>query len=219
MDEPVNRQVVLRRLPDGALEIGDFELREAPVPRPGPGEVLCRTVLASPDPVHRLHMRGASYRGSLRPGDVMAGFTLCRVVDPNGTGVETGTLVTCEAGWQDYAVMPVHHLLPVRGGGELTHHMSVLGVTGLTAYFGLIDVGRPRPGETVVVSAAAGATGNVAGQLARIAGARVVGVTGSTEKRQLLEEVLGFEATVDHRSPTFARDLSTACPDGIDVYF
>ena len=150
----------------------------------------------------------------------MAGFTLCEVVAVNNRPIQPGAIVLCDAGWQEYALLPAGAMVfPVAVRGPVTHQMSVLGVTGLTAYFGLLNVGRPKKGETVVVSAAAGATGNVVGQIARIQGARVVGITGSDDKNRLLERDLGFDATVNHRSSTLQADLAAACPGGIDVYF
>lgn len=219
MAGPVNRRLVLARAPTGALAAGDFRMDEAPVPEPADGEVLCRTLLISPDPIQRMEMRARTYRGGLQAGDVMGGFTLSEVVDGGGTDLAPGTIVSCQAGWQEYAAVPAEEVVPVTVRGPLTHHLSVLGMNGLTAYFGLLDVGRPQPGETVVVSAAAGATGNVAGQLARIHGYRVVGVTGSDEKNRMLVDELGFDAAVNRRSETFAADLRAACPEGIDVYF
>jgi NADPH-dependent curcumin reductase CurA len=213
----MNRQVVLAETPAGEVTAEHFRVVESPVPEPDPGEVLCRTLLASLDPVNRALMRARTYRDRLAVGDVMAAFTLSEVVA--GDALAPGTIVSCEAGWQEYASLPADAVVPVRVLGPLTHHLGVLGVNGLTAYFGLLEIGRPREGDTVVVSAAAGATGNVAGQLARIHGARVVGISGSEEKNRLLEDELGFDATADHRSPTFAKDLRALCADGIDVYF
>jgi NADPH-dependent curcumin reductase CurA len=207
----MNRRIVLAALPAGRLAPSHFAEVEAPLPVPGPGEVLCRTLLASLDPVNRAQMRGRTYREGLDVGDVMPAFTVSELPD--------GTIVAGEGGWQEYAALPARSVVPLDVRGPLTHHLSVLGLNGLTAYFGLLEVGRVRAGETVVVSAAAGATGNVAGQLARIHGARVVGIAGSERKRRVLEERLGFAATADHRSPTLSRDLRELCPGGIDVYF
>jgi NADPH-dependent curcumin reductase CurA len=215
-----NRQVVLTRLPEGALSPEHFEMRDDAVPQPRPGELLCRTLLLSLDPANRAWMNGPTYRSQLSAGDVMSGFTLCEVVDANGTDVPEGAIVACDAGWQEFAAISASDTRVIRRGSEpLTHHLSILGITGLTAYFGLFDIGRPVPGDTVVVSAASGATGNVAGQLARLAGARVVGITGSDAKNDVLTEKLGFDAAVNRRSATFWQDLRSACPDGVDVYF
>jgi NADPH-dependent curcumin reductase CurA len=215
-----NKQVVLTSLPEGALSLSHFAMREDAVPQPKPGELLCRTILLSLDPANRAWMNGPTYRSQLSAGDVMSGFTLCEVVDANGTDVPEGAIVACDAGWQEFAAIPASDARVIRQGSEpLTHHLSVLGITGLTAYFGLFDIGRPLPGDTVVVSAASGATGNVAGQLARLAGARVVGITGSDAKNAVLTEKLGFDAAVNRRSDTFWKDLRSACPDGVDVFF
>jgi NADPH-dependent curcumin reductase CurA len=216
---PENRMILLAERPAGRLEAGHFRTVTGAMPRPGPHEVLCRTILLSLDPANRAWMKGRTYRDQQEEGEVMSGFTLSEVVDANGTALPVGTVVAGEGGWQEYAALPVSGIEPVTVHGPLSHHMSVLGITGLTAYFGLLEVGRPAPGETVVVSAAAGATGNVVGQLARIHGARVVGISGSDEKNRVLAEELGFDATVNHRSPDLRADLKAACPDGVDVYF
>ena len=214
-----NRQVLLIERPTGRLEERHFKAVEETIGEPGPGEVLCRTVLLSIDPANRAWMRGRTYREQLGEGDVMAGFTLAEVVAANGTDIAVGTVVTCESGWQQYAIHPANRVQRVNVRAPLTQHMSVLGVTGLTAYFGLLEVGRPKNGETVVVSAAAGATGNVVGQIARIGGCRVAGIAGSDEKNEMLRRELGFDAAVNYKSATLREDLRAACPNGIDVYF
>jgi NADPH-dependent curcumin reductase CurA len=157
-------------------------------------------------------------REVLGVGDVMTAFTLGEVVDANGTDLPKGTIVACVAGWQEYAAVNAGWARPIEVRTALTRHLGVLGITGLTAYFG-IELAQPKAGETVVISAAAGGVGTVAGQLARIAGARVVGLTRSAQKNRVLERELGFDATVDYRSASFAQDLAAACPDGVDVYF
>jgi NADPH-dependent curcumin reductase CurA len=219
MTERPNRQILLAERPSGKLEEAHFKAIDSTIGEPAPGEVLVRTILLSIDPANRAWMQGRTYREQLGAGEVMAGFTLCEVIDANGAPTPVGSIVACEAGWQEYAILPAGRLMPQTVRGPLTHLMSVLGVTGLTAYFGMLNVGQPRSGETVVVSAAAGATGSVAGQIARIQGARVVGVAGSDEKNRLLERDLGFDATVNHRSEKLRDDLASACPKGIDVYF
>ncbi|WP_354702496.1 NADP-dependent oxidoreductase [Paraconexibacter sp. AEG42_29] len=210
---------MLDRLPESALEPSHFTHRHGPVPTPGPGEALVRTVLLSVDPANRAWMNGPTYRPQLVAGDVMAAYALAEVVDPGKSALAPGSVVFCDTGWQEYAAIPAATAMPVPIQTALTHHLSTLGLTGMTAYFGLLEIGAPAPGETVVVSAAAGATGNVVGQIARIKGARVVGISSSDAKRRMLEDELGFDATVSHRSPTFKEDLAAACPDGIDVYF
>src|SRR3954454_2616217 len=201
----MNRQIVIAEIPEGRVEARHFREVVAPMPEARPGEVLCRTLFASIDPINRMAMAARTYRGGLAVGDVMAAFTLSELPD--------GTIVSCQAGWQEWAALPAAEVVPIEVLGPLSHHLGVLGLNGLTAYFGL-ELGDPQPGQTVVVSAAAGATGNVAGQLAQRAGARVVGVAS---KPDVLRE-LGFVA-LDRRSESFAADLKAACPDGIDVYF
>jgi NADPH-dependent curcumin reductase CurA len=178
--------------------------------------VLCRTVVLSIDPANRAWMQGRTYRDQLSRGEVMAGFTLCEVIAGD---LPAGTIVACEAGWQEYAVLSTADARPLTVRGELTHYLGALGVNGLTAYFGLLEVGQPRPGDTVVVSGAAGATGHLVGQIARLAGCRVVGIAGSAHKTRLLTEQLGFDSAINHRSPSLRQDLRAACPQGIDVYF
>ncbi|HZZ51132.1 MAG TPA: NADP-dependent oxidoreductase [Pseudonocardia sp.] len=213
------QQIVLRELPTGQLGPEHFTRREGPVPAPGAGEILVRTVLLSIDPANRAWMNGPTYRPQLVAGDVMAGYALAEVIDPRDSGLAAGSVVFCDTGWQQYAVIPTDTAVAVDVRSALPHHLSALGLTGMTAYFGLLEIGRPTAGETVVVSAAAGATGSVVGQIARIEGTRVVGIAGSQQKRRVLEEELGFDATVSHRSPDFDDELAAACPDGIDVYF
>lgn len=214
-----SRQIIYAHRPEGALSTDDFRLVEEPLPQPGPGELLCRTILLSIDPANRAWMQARTYRDQLTEGDVMAGFTLCEVVDRGDTDVPVGSIVACEAGWREYAVMPAEGVRVLQPVAPLTHHMSVLGITGLTAYFGLLAVGRPKAGETVLVSAAAGATGNVVGQLARIKGCRVVGITGSDDKNRMLVDELGFDGAVNHRRPELGRELRAACGGPVDLYF
>ncbi len=214
-----NRQIRVVELPNGPLEERHFALEEAPVPEPGPGEVLCHTRLLSIDPANRAWMQGATYTAPVLQGDVMHGQALSEVVASNDPSLAAGDIVEATTGWQDYAVVPARAVTKVVPHGSLSHHLSVLGITGLTAYFGLLDIGQPRPGETVVVSAAAGAVGNVAGQIARIKGCRVVGIVGSPEKAAWITDELGFDAAVDYKAAPVYRALKAACPDGIDVYF
>lgn len=214
-----NHQIILATLPDGTLEEGHFTSACGAVPVPRPGEIVVRTLIISVDAANRTWMDVETYRPRLVAGEVMAGYGLCEVVDANGTSLPEGTIVFCDAGWQEYAAVPAADATPLVVDGELTHQISVHGVSGMAAYFGITEVGAVAPGETVVVSAAAGATGHLAGQIARIRGARVVGIAGSDEKNLMLESYLGFDATVNHRSETFRADLKAACPKGIDVYF
>lgn len=215
----VNHQVVLTRLPENRLTVDHFAVREAPMPAVGDGQVLCRTVLLSIDAANRAWMQGATYRDPITGGQVMAGFALAEVVESNDPGFAPGDVVEADCGWQTYSVQPAKGLTKVAVRAPLTHHLSVLGITGLTAYFGLLRVGQPRAGETVLVSAAAGATGNMVGQLAKRAGCRVVGVAGSADKCTFLTDSLGFDGAISHRDENFRGALKAACPDGVDVYF
>ncbi len=214
-----NKQIIVQEIPDGPLQARHFVLKDGAMPQPEPGEVLTRTILLSLDPANRAWMQGATYRAPVRKGDVMAGFTLAEVVESRDPRVQTGAIVECENGWQEFACHSSDALVPIEPRGPLSHQMSVFGLTGLTAYFGLFDVGRPRSGETVVVSAAAGATGNVAGQLARIAGCRVVGTAGTDEKCAWLTDELGFDAAINYKTEKVGRSIKDSCPDGIDIYF
>lgn len=215
-----NRQIVIASLPQGRLAAGNYELRDGDVPEPGPGEVRVRTLVLTIGAGQRAGLQGsASYAGSPTTGIVMPGTGVGRVEVSHVEGVEPGALVVGPTGWQDHAVLAARDLRVVAADVDLALHLSLFGTNGLTAYFGLFDVGRPQPGETVVVSAASGSVGHLVGQLARTTGARVVGVTGSAEKGQRLLDELGFDAFLDHRAPDFRDAFKAATPDGIDVYF
>lgn len=215
-----NRQIVIASLPAGQLEESNFELRTEPAPEPGPNEVLCRTLVLTIGAGQRAGLQGsASYAGAPTTGIVMGGTAVARVEASNADSVPVGALVVCPAGWQDYSVHAADKVTVVEDDGDPAHHLGIYGTNGLTAYFGLLDVGEPRAGQTVVVSAAAGSVGHVVGQLAKIAGCRVVGVVGSDEKGQRLVDELGFDAVVNYRSPDFRDAFKAACKDGIDVYF
>jgi NADPH-dependent curcumin reductase CurA len=219
MSRAVNRQIFVVELPRGPLEERHFELREAAIPEPARGEVLTRTLYLSLDPANRAWMQGATYTAPVQQGEVMRGGTLSEVVGSESSGFAPGDIVECNSGWQDYAVHRAGELLKIEPRGPLPHHLSVYGGTGLTAYFGLLDVGHPSSGETVVVSAAAGAVGNVAGQIAKIHGCRVVGLAGSDVKCSWLTEELGFDAAINYRAGPVYAALKEACPEGVDVYF
>jgi NADPH-dependent curcumin reductase CurA len=214
-----NRQIVLREKPSDKLAPSHFALREVPVPSPGPGEVLVRTVYLSLDAANRAWMHGRTYTDPVEAGDVMHGMTLCRVETSNDPGFRPGDLVETTSGWQDFAVHKPKALARVAPVKPLSHALSVTGVTGKTAYFGMLEIGRPRPGDTVLVSAAAGAVGSVAGQIARMQGARVVGLAGSDAKCQWLTRDLGFDAAINYKSGPLPKLLRQACPKGVNVFF
>ncbi len=215
-----NRQIVIAALPAGRLQAQDFELRTSEAPQPGDGEVLCRTLAITIGAGQRAGLQGsASYAGAPKTGIVMGGTAVARVEASNFSGIAPGDLVVCPAGWQDYSVHRGDRVSVVDADGDPAHHLGVYGTNGLTAYFGLFEVGRPRAGETVVVSAAAGSVGHLVGQMAKIAGCRTVGVSGSDDKCARLTDELGFDAAVNHRDGGFRDAFKAACGDGIDVYF
>ena len=216
-------RVVLAARPDGAVRLQDFVVETVPVPKPGPGEVLLRTLYISLDPYLRGRMGSSASHSSSSPpvplGAVMEGGTVCEVVAGERPELSVGDVVVAAAGWQEYAVAPagaVRKLDPARA--PVSTALGVLGMPGLTAYAGMREIGRPAPGETVVVAAASGTVGSVVGQVARAAGARVVGIAGGERKVAWLREA-GFDAAVDHRAPGFVDQLAASTPDGIDVYF
>jgi NADPH-dependent curcumin reductase CurA len=215
-----NRQIVLDRLPQGdKLAAEHFALNAGERPTPGEGEVLLKTRYISLDAANRAWMQGATYRAALGAGQVMAGGGLAEVVESNAAHLKPGDLVFADTGWQEYAVLPGKNLRTLPALKPETHLLSVYGVAGLTAYFGLLECGQPKAGETVVVSAAAGSVGSIVGQIAKLKGCRVVGIAGGAEKGQWLVDDLGFDAAVDYKSAEFKRQLRAAVPDGIDVYF
>jgi len=215
-----NRQIVLDRLPQGdKLAPEHFAVTKAESPTPGEGEVLLKTRYISLDAANRAWMQGATYRSALNAGQVMAGGALAEVVESHAGHLKPGDLVFADTGWQEYAALPAKHLHKLPDLKPETHLLSVFGIAGLTAYFGLLECGQPKPGETVVVSAAAGSVGSIVGQIAKIKGCRVVGIAGGAEKGRWLTDELGFDEAVDYKSPEFKRQLRAAVPDGIDVYF
>ena len=219
-----NRQFILDQLPKGKLGTEHFRLTEAPIPSPAEGEVLLRVRYMSLDAANRAWMLGPTYRAALKAGDVMAGGALAEVVASRSSALKPGDLVFGDTGWREYAALPATGLMKVLPREPLSHAVSVYGIAGLTAYFGLLECGRPKAGETVVVSAAAGSVGSIVGQIARIKGCRVVGIAGGAEKCALVTSQLGFDAAVDYKrfagNPMeFHQALLAACGGGIDVYF
>ncbi|TDK45116.1 NADP-dependent oxidoreductase [Antarcticimicrobium luteum] len=213
------REIAVASLPEGALSQDHFTVREVDLVPPGPGEVMLRTVLISIDAAARAWMQGATYRAPVRAGDAMPCFALCEVVESNAPDLAKGDLVAGESVWADYANVPARQVQKLPDIRPLTHHLSVYGIAGKTAFHGLVGVGRPIAGETVLVSAAAGAVGAYVGQIARALGCRVVGIAGGAEKCAFVTGELGFDACVDYRDPKMFKALRAACPDGVDVYF
>jgi NADPH-dependent curcumin reductase CurA len=200
---------------------GDFELVDSPLPAPKDGEIVCRTIYLSLDPYMRGRISGArSYAASVQPGEVIVGGTVSLVLDSKHPGVARGDIVLGYDGWQSHAVAKggaVRRLEPKQA--PVSTALGVLGMPGMTAYVGLLDIGQPKPGETVVVSAAAGAVGSAVGQIAKIKGCRAVGIAGSADKCDYVVRELGFDACVSYKQGDLLAALKAACPAGIDVYF
>jgi NADPH-dependent curcumin reductase len=223
-DMLMNRYWTLSDKPLGAWpEAGTFELREGPVPVPQDGQAATRTIYISLDP----YQWGYKRRGAETPGVPCHARTVAQVTESRMAGFAAGDFVFNTNGWSEYGLMGVGVARPVYmiprkldpAQGRISQAVGVLGMLGLTAYAGMMLMGEPRAGETVVVSAASGGVGQIAGQLARLKGARVVGIAGRDEKCRFVVDTLGFDACVSHLSPTFADDLRVACPAGVDVYF
>jgi hypothetical protein len=221
MNNTVNRRLLLAARPRGLPTLQDFRLDEAAVPTPGDGQVLLRTLYLSLDPYMRNLMDEIApvYAQPVKLGQPVAGGTVNRVVASRHPRFREGELVLGSAGWQDYALSDGQDLTPLGEMAQPSQALGALGMPAFTAYVGLLDIGRPRPGETVVVAAATGAVGATVGQIARLKGARVVGIAGGPDKCRYAVEELGFNACLDRRDPRLAEHLAAACPDGIDVYF
>ncbi len=219
----INRQWVLTRRPVGDIAPGDLELRETPVRDLAEGEVLVRTVYLSLDPTNRIWMSDQDqYLPPVQIGEVMRGGGIGVVEESRSDHLKVGDIVnTGLGGWQDYLIAPEGMINPIprAPGVPLTSYLSALGMTGLTAYFGMVDIGAPKPGETVVVSAAAGAVGSIAGQVAKLQGARVIGIAGGAKKCAWLTDELGFDGAIDYRGEDVGAALDRLCPNGIDVNF
>ncbi|NND97176.1 MAG: NADP-dependent oxidoreductase, partial [Pirellulaceae bacterium] len=214
-----NRQVIIRELPTGRLSKDVFELRVGEVPVIGEGEALGRTILMSIDAANRAWMQGATYRQAIEPGDVMHTYSIVEVVESKNDSFSPGDIVSTEATWAEYVKVDTEKAQKLPDVKPLSHLMSVYGIAGKTAYHGLVGVGVPKAGETVVVSAAAGSVGMYVGQIAKALGCRVVGIAGGPEKCAWVKEELGFDACVDYRGDSLFKGLKAACPDGIEVYF
>jgi len=217
-----NREWVFAQRPDGEPDVDCFDLRESEVPDPEHGQLLVRVRYLSVDPYMRGRMRDAeSYAEPWSVGDVMAGAVVGEVLESESDAHEPGDLVTGSGTWADYSVLDAENTAPVDPSvADLPAYLGVLGMPGRTAYFGLLEVGEPKPGDTVVVSGAAGAVGSVVGQLAKRNGCRVVGFAGSDEKVDWLTDALGFDAAINYKAVEDYREaLDDAAPGGVDVYF
>src|SRR5215471_7070920 len=215
------KRIVLASRPAGEPKLSDFRTEEYAVPTPGEGQVLLRTVWLSLDPYMRGRMSdAASYAQPVPIGGVMEGGTVCEVIASNNPQFKKGDIVLARAGWQTHAVSDSKGLTKIDPKlAPISTAVGVLGMPGMTAYTGLLEIGKPNAGETVVVAAASGAVGSAVGQIAKIKGARAVGIAGGKEKCDYVTRELGFDACIDHRDPDLGARLKEACPKGIDVYF
>ncbi|QLE51756.1 NADP-dependent oxidoreductase [Nostoc sp. C057] len=221
MSDLMNKQIILKSRPVGEPKESDFALVETPTPEPGEGEILSRTIYLSLDPYMRGRLSaGESYAASVELNSAIVGGTVSQVIKSNYPQFQVGDFVLSNNGWQTYAVSKgetLRKLDPTQA--PLSYSLGVLGMPGLTAYAALLDIGQPKEGETVVVSAASGAVGAVAGQIAKIKGARVVGIVGSDDKRDYIVKELGFDVGINRKTQELDSALKEAAPNGIDVYY
>ncbi len=223
MASGINRQWRLASRPKAMVEVSNFEYHEAPIPQPREGQALVRNLYLSFDPAMRAWLWDReTYIAPVKIGDVMRAGSVAQVIESRHPAYEPGDIVVGAFGWQDYAAVSGEGPVPmtkVPPGVPLTWPLGVLGMTGLTAYFGLLDVGRPEAGQTVVVSGAAGAVGSVAGQIAKIHGCRAIGIAGGQAKCDWLTQEAGFDGVIDYKSQNVRERLRELCPQGMDVYF
>lgn len=216
-----NTRIVLASRPEGPPTPDNFRLEQAPMPSLGEGQVLLKTRYLSLDPYMRGRMSAAkSYAAPVELGQVMEGGTVAEIVESRDPAFNPGDVVLSYSGWQSHTAVAAKGLRKLDPrSAPVTTALGVLGMPGFTAYAGLLTIGQPKPGETVVVAAASGPVGSAVGQIAKLKGARAVGIAGGPEKCAFVRETFGFDAVIDHRDPAMAAKLAAACPDGIDVYF
>lgn len=214
-----NRQIVIAVLPKHTLTVDHFKETAAQMPEAGDGQVVLKVILMSIDAANRSWMKGATYRAAVNAGDAMPTYAICEVVETKSDRLAVGDIVAAEATWSDFVVADARRVEKLPKVPQLSNLMSVYGIAGKTAYHGLISVGQPIAGETVLVSAAAGSVGGYVGQIAKALGCRVVGIAGGADKCRWVEDELGFDDCIDYRAPGMSKALRAACPDGVDVYF
>lgn len=224
MSDVKNHAVVLKQRPQGEIQNGDLVMEERPVRAPGEGEVVAQVLWLSLDPYMRPRMNDAKgYMDPIAIDEVIVGESVARIVESRSDTLKVGDLVTCYSGWQEYVTFPANapmvYKIEQKEHVPLQTYLGVAGMPGRTGYCGLMYVGKPKAGETVVVSAASGPVGTVVGQTAKKEGCRVVGVAGGPEKCRFVVDELGFDACVDYKAGNLEGDLKAACPDGIDIYF
>jgi NADPH-dependent curcumin reductase CurA len=218
---PTNKRVLLKSRPEGWVTESNFEIAEGEIPQPREGEALVRNHWLSLDPYMRGRMSDAkSYAANAELGDVMVGGTVGEVIESRDPSLKAGDFVVGALGWQQYGAAPAKNFRKIDvKAAPAQAYLGVLGMPGVTAWTGLLTIGEPKPGETVAVSAASGAVGSVVGQIAKLKGARAVGIAGGPPKCRYVVEELGFDACVDYKSASFVADLEAATPKGVDVYF
>ncbi|MBN8101963.1 NADP-dependent oxidoreductase [Vibrio vulnificus] len=221
MTQPTNRQIVLASRPVGAPTADNFALTQSDIPTPAQGEMLLRSVYLSLDPYMRGRMSDAkSYAEPVGIDEVMVGGTVCQVEASNHAEFEVGEWVLAYTGWQDYAISNGESLIKLgKQPSHPSYALGVMGMPGFTAYMGLLDIGQPKEGDTLVVAAATGAVGSMVGQIGKLKGCRVIGIAGGEEKCQFAKETLGFDECIDHKATDFAEQLAKVCHNGIDIYF
>ncbi|AUL98142.1 NADP-dependent oxidoreductase [Vibrio vulnificus] len=221
MTQPTNRQIVLASRPVGAPTAENFALKQSDIPTPAQGEMLLRSVYLSLDPYMRGRMSDAkSYAEPVGIDEVMVGGTVCQVEVSKHAEFEVGEWVLAYTGWQDYAISNGEGLIKLgKQPSHPSYALGVMGMPGFTAYMGLLDIGQPKEGDTLVVAAATGAVGSMVGQIGKLKGCRVIGIAGSEEKCQFAKETLGFDECIDHKATDFAEQLAKVCHNGIDIYF
>ena len=216
-----NQQVLLASRPHGEPTLDNFRFIESDIPRPGPGQMLLRSIYLSLDPYMRGRMNAAkSYAPPVEIGQVMEGRAVAEVIESNLSEYQPGNIVFVSIGWQEYAVSDGQGVRRIDSTlRPLSYALGILGMPGMTAYTGLLNIGEPKAGETLAVAAASGAVGSVVGQIGRLKGCRVIGIAGGPEKCRFVKEELGFEECLDHHDLNLAGRLEAACPNGIDIYF
>ncbi|EGQ7999898.1 NADP-dependent oxidoreductase [Vibrio vulnificus] len=221
MTQPTNRQIVLASRPVGAPTAENFALKQSDIPTPAQGEMLLRSVYLSLDPYMRGRMSDAkSYAEPVGIDEVMFGGTVCQVEVSNHAEFEVGEWVLAYTGWQDYTISNGEGLIKLgKQPSHPSYALGVMGMPGFTAYMGLLDIGQPKEGNTLVVAAATGAVGSMVGQIGKLKGCRVIGIAGGEEKCQFAKETLGFDECIDHKATDFAEQLAKVCHNGIDIYF
>ena len=216
----MNKQVIIDSLPEGKLVADNYRIIESPIPKPDQGEVLVKTTSFAITAGTRAGLQGsASYAGAPKTGIVMNCTGIGEVVESSEVSFPVGSMVLTQTGWQEYSLQKIESLTLMRDGVDPELYLGPLGINGLTAYFGLLEVGDPKPSDTVMVSAAAGSVGHMVGQIAKIKGCHVIGISGNDDKCNMLKDNLGFDAALNYKDANFRQNQKDSTPNGLDVYF